>query len=126
MSLWFRYRDKQRTAHYITIPFEPLALIALVGVFVALLVQLLLAYRDATTHSPIAVAAVCAATLAIRLSAITIAKISVMRQGRLVTFGPRLMSLRMRVLYAIGYLILAFGSACTLLFLLVSRTSVGS
>ena len=32
MSLWFRTRDKDGTVHHVSIPFEPLSFIALIGI----------------------------------------------------------------------------------------------
>ena len=123
MSLWFRTRDKDGTVHHVSIPFEPLAFIALVGIIVALMFPLLHMFRTAVVASPVYISVVIACILLVGATLFVFAKMSVIRAGRLVSFGPRLMSPTMRFFYIIGYVLLVIGTVGALLFALAASVA---
>lgn len=120
MSLWLRYRDTRGMEHHIAIPFDPLTFVAIIACVVGVIAAAIQSFSIVSARSPGVVGTVCAVALAVGLGALIVAKFSVIRQGRIVTFGPRLMSRKMRVIYAVGYVLLAFGTGCTLLFVLLT------
>ena len=120
MSLWFRTRDKNGTVHHVSIPFDPLVYIAFVGIGVALLLPLLQMFRIAVVTSPMSTSVACASILLVGLALFVLAKMSVIRAGRLVSFGPRAMSPRMRVFYIVSYVLLAIGTVAVLIFALAA------
>lgn len=116
MSLWFRTRDKDGTVHYISIPFELLSFIALVGIGVALLLPFVQMFRVAVFTSPVSTSVGCGSILMVGLALFALAKFSVIGTGRLVSFGPRKMSRTMRAFYYVGYIWLVIGTTAILLF----------
>jgi len=117
MSLWLRRRDKDGTVHHIAIPFAPLVLVAVLGMSLALIVPFLRSFRSAVVQSPAHALTVIVSILVVACAMIATAKISVIRSGQVVSYGPRLMSRRIRLLYVFGYVVLAIGAALALLFL---------
>ncbi len=120
MSLWFRIRDKDGSVHHVSIPFEPLLFVALVGISVAILLPFLQMFRAAVVTSPVSTSIACASLLMVGFAFFALAKVSVIRAGHLVSFGPRKMSRMMRSLYYVGYVLLAVGTVTVLLFVLAA------
>ena len=117
MSLWLRTRDENGRGHYVSVPFEPLPFVALVGITVAMLLPFLQMFRAAVTTSPVFTSTAIFSVLFVGGTLFTLAKVSVIRSGRLVTFGPRNMSRMMRWCYYVGYTLLAIGTIAVLLFI---------
>lgn len=101
MSLWLRRRDSEGHVHYYAVPFDPLALIAIVGVLVGLTFSLMLALYDFTPRQWYGLAI--AIALFAGLTMFATAKWSVIRSGTLISFGPGSMTHSMRNLYLWGY-----------------------
>ncbi len=111
MSLWFRKRDKNAAVHLILIPFEPMSWIMLFGLAAAFILPLLFTLRAAVIQSPGWALAGVLAALVLGLAMFTTAKLSVIRTGPLVSFGPGRMSRLMRFFYVAGYVLMAGGVA---------------
>lgn len=92
MSLWFRTRDQDGTVHYVTVPFDLLVPIVVMGIAVALLLPLLVAFRNAVRTEPVLTSTRCVAILLIGFAMFAVAKISVIRSGHLVSYGPSRMT----------------------------------
>lgn len=112
MSLSFRRRDRDGNVHHYFIPFDPLAVVALFAVSVGIAFSALFAFRDVVHQSPVMVALTIAFALAVGFGSFAVAKLSVIRGGTLISFGPRLMSAAMRRCYVLGYG--TMGCACLL------------
>jgi hypothetical protein len=123
MSLWFRTRDQDGTVHYVTVPFDPLAPIVVMGIAVALLLPLLVAFRNAVRTEPVLTSTRCVAILLIGFAMFAVAKITVIRAGQFVSYGPSRMKRGMRYLYYLGYVIMSAGAMLVVLFLLVAATT---
>ncbi len=121
MSLWFRYRDRQGVVHDVSISVMPMMILVAAAGALAVILPLVFAFRDVACHFPIAIAGSCVAAVGSGFIAIAVAKISVIRRGRVVSFGPASMSRGMRALYVGGYVILALGASSVLLLLLALR-----
>jgi len=123
MSLWFRTRDKDGTVHHVLIPFDPLVYIAFVGIGVSLLLSFLQMFRNAVVTSPISTSVACASILLVGFVLFVLSKMSAIRAGRLVSFGPRTMSPRMSVFYIVGYVLLVIGTVAVLMFSLAASVA---
>jgi len=99
-------------------------LVAAAGV-IALILPLLFAFRDVAGHYPVTIAGFCVAALGLGFIAFAIDKASVIRKGRVVSFGPAAMSRGIRILYIVGYVMLALGASGIVLFLLALRSHAG-
>jgi len=122
MSMWFRRRDADGTVHHISVPFEPMSIILFVGLAVAFTLSLFAAFCNAVVESPASIVVVISALVAMGFAMFSTAKLSVIRTGRLVSFGPWLMTQRMRWLYVTGYVLLLFGASLALLFVLAAHS----
>ena len=116
MSLWLRRHDADGNVHHYAIPFDPLGLIALVGVLMGLSLSFVVAFRDVAMHQPDQTALTIGVGLACGLTMFVIAKLSVIRAGTLVSFGPTQMARSMRLLYIVGYGIMGCAALLTLLY----------
>lgn len=101
MSLWLHRRDPNGNVHYYVIPFDPLALITILGIVTGLSLPLLLALHHFTPRQWLGLSI--AIALVAGLTMFAIAKWSVIRSGTLVSFGPGSMTHSMRKLYCWGY-----------------------
>lgn len=123
MSFWFRYRDRQGVMHEVSISVMPMMIFVAAAGVLAVILPLLFGFRDVAGHSPVTIAGFCVAALGLGFIAFAVAKVSVIRRGRVVSFGPASMSQRMRALYIVGYVMLALGASGILLLLLALRSS---
>ena len=112
MSLSFRRRDRDGNVHHYFIPFDPMVLVALFGVSVVFALSAWIAFRAIVHESPQLVVASIVAALAVGFTTFAIAKLSVIRRGTLVSFGPKLMTAAMKRCYIFGYTVM--GCACLL------------
>ena len=96
MSLSFRRRDRDGIVHQYFIPFDPLLLIAALGVLIGSALPLIFAFRDLVRLEPVGVASAIVAALALGFGLFATAKCSVIRSGTLVSFGCALMTRPMR------------------------------
>jgi uncharacterized membrane protein YgdD (TMEM256/DUF423 family) len=122
MSLWFRRRDKDGRVHQFSVPFEPLALIAVAGISLALILPFLQSFRSAVAESPTYTLTAIVVTLAVGFAMFATAKLSVVRSGPVFSFGTRFMSGKMKVLYLSGYVLLAVGTSLGLLFAFIAHS----
>lgn len=116
MSLWLRRRDADGNVHYYAIPFDPLALIAIVGIVMGSSLPLVFAFRNLVARQPDETALAIASGLAVGLTMFVIAKWSAIRTGMLVSFGPMRMTRSMRLLYVGGYVTMGCAALLALLF----------
>lgn len=116
MSLWLRRRDADRNVHHYAIPFDPQALIAIVGIVVGLSLPLIFAFRNLVARQPDKTAFAVASGLAVGLTMFAIAKWSVIRTGTIVSVGPMRMTRSMRLLYVGGYVTMGCAALIALLF----------
>ena len=112
MSLSLRRRDRDGNVHHYFIPFDPMVIIVLVAVSLGFAISAWFTFRGIVHESPLLVVSTIAIMLAIGFTSFAIAKLSVIRRGTLVSFGPNLMSSAMRRCYITGYSIM--GCACLL------------
>lgn len=120
MSVWLRIHDKDGKVHYVSAPFDPLCVVTGIGLGVVLLVSWLVMFRAAVISSPGGTSVACISILVAGLALFVLAKISVIRTGHLVSFGPGRMSRMMRFVYRLGYTLMAVGAIAALLFFLVA------
>ncbi|TWU41679.1 hypothetical protein Poly51_63930 [Rubripirellula tenax] len=120
MSLSFRRRDRDGNVHHYLIPFDPLAVIALIGISVGFALPALFAFRNVVHHSPVNVALAIGFALAAGFGSFVVAKLSVIRGGTLISFGPRLMPATMRHLYVFGYVTMICAGLLAALFAMVA------
>lgn len=120
MSLSFRYRDRDGNDCYYFLPFNPLFIIAMMGLAFSFAIHLLVAFRNLVHHSPLSVALAIGAALGIGFGSFAVAKMSVIRSGTLVSIGPRMMSAAMRRCYLVGYMTMVCGGLFAGLFTLVA------
>ncbi|MBB3210720.1 hypothetical protein FHS27_006568 [Rhodopirellula rubra] len=116
MSLLLRRRDADGSVHHYAIPFDSLALIAIVGIVVGFSLPLIFTFRNLVARQPDETALAIASGLAVGLTMFVIAKWSVIRTGMLVSFGPMRMTRSMRLLYAGGYVTMGCTAMLALLF----------
>ena len=116
MSLWIRRRDADGKLHQYAIPFDPLALIAGVGISIGFLLSFLFAFRNFAETQPLQTAFVLVLMLALGFAMFAAAKLSVMRTGVLFSFGPARMTRSMRHLYFGGYVLIACSALLVLVF----------
>ena len=116
MSLRLRRRDTEGNVHHYAIPFDPLALIALVGIVMGLLLPLFFAFRNLVARQPDETAIAIASGLAVGLTMFVTAKWSVIRTGMLVSFGAMRMTRSMRLFYVGGYVTMGCAALLALLF----------
>lgn len=121
MSLWFPTRDKDGKMHHVLVPFEPLVLVAFVGVAVALLLPLLVAFRNLAIEAPGRMAMAIAGVLLLGFVMFARAKLTMIRSNRFLSVGPRHMSRTMQVLYMAGYALMALGAVLALLFVMLAQ-----
>ena len=122
MSLWFRTRDKNGTVHYVTVPFEPMISVAVVGIAVAVLLPFLAIFRSAVLTAPLLTSAGCVAILSAGFAMFAVAKTSVIRAGHPVSFGPGSMKRGMRWLCYLGYCAMVAGAVLVTLFVWAAST----
>ena len=116
MSLWIRRRDADGNLHQYAIPFDPLALIATIGISIGFMLSFVLAFRNFAANQPVQTACVLALSLALGFVMFTTTKLSVMRRGVLFSFGPARMTRSMRRLYFGGYALIVCSALLVLIF----------
>ena len=112
MSLSFRRRDRDGNVHHYFIPFDPMVVIMLVVVSMVFALSTWFAFRALVYESPHLVVSAILLALALGFTSFAIAKFSVIRKGKLVSFGPKRMTSTMRHCYIAGYFVI--GCACLL------------
>ncbi|MEO9593317.1 hypothetical protein [Rhodopirellula bahusiensis] len=120
MSLSFRRRDRDGNVHHYFIPFDPLAVIALVGISMGFALPALFAFRNVVHHSPLNVALAIGFALAVGFGSFAVAKLSVIHGGTLISFGPGLMTTPMRRFYVFGYVVMTCAGLLAALFAMVA------
>ena len=115
MSLWIRRRDADGNVHLYAIPFDPLALLTVIGVAIGFLLPFVLAFRNFAAQQPAQTAHTLATALGVGFIMFAIAKMSVIRGGMLVSFGPSRMNRLMRFFYFSGYTIMTCSAFLVLL-----------
>lgn len=107
MSLWIPRRDKNGRLYYFVVGVPITLIFAAIGFCICLL---LVCVVTAPTGSMLSFLAVTGSGFFL----FAVAKVSVFRQGRLVSFGSAKMSPRMRMTYRTGWVLMAIGATLTL------------
>lgn len=110
MSLFFRRRDRDGNVHHYFIPFDPMFIILLVALTLGFAITAGVTFRGIVQRSPRQVVSIIAIMFVIGFTSFAIAKLSIIRRGTLVSFGPDLMSSAMRRCYIAGYAIMGIAA----------------
>ena len=114
MSFWWTTRDKSGRRHLWQIDFDPMIIIMVVGMLVAMIFPRL--FRDPTRVIVLPFVVIVAG-----LACLSVSKLSLYRKGVWFSFGPRLMSKGYASLYKVAYVLLGVGVLLLLLLLDVLR-----
>ena len=108
VSLWIPKRDKTGRVYYFVVELPIMVILAIVAIGVSLLVSCV---ATAPVESMLSFLAV----TGIGFFLFAVAKVSVFRQGELVSFGSARMSAKMKTAYRTGWVLMAIGATLTLL-----------
>lgn len=108
MSFWIRRQAGPGKWHYLAVELPVLLCPAIVGVCVALLFT-------SAVQAPVTSLLVAFGTSLLGAMLIVAAKASLVRRGRLLSFGSSAMTPAMRLVYRVGWVLFLIGLAATLL-----------